>query len=69
MNPYEKHYRQLMANGAAAWAGEEYLRAKKQQEKIFHWLSEQQYLPEPGSRIMEMGCGNGAMASQSLAER
>jgi hypothetical protein len=29
MNPYEKHYRQLMANGAAAWAGEEYLRAKK----------------------------------------
>ncbi|MGV2879496.1 class I SAM-dependent methyltransferase [Pantoea vagans] len=68
MNPYEKHYRQLMANGAAAWAGEEYLRAKKQQEKIFHWLSAQQYLPEPGSRVMEMGCGNGAMASQSLAE-
>lgn len=69
MNPYEKHYRQLVAEDAAAWAGKGYARAKKQQEKIFHWLDTHQYLPELGSQVLEMGCGNGAMAAQSLAER
>jgi ubiquinone/menaquinone biosynthesis C-methylase UbiE len=68
MNPYEKHYRQLHANGAEAWAGDGYLRAKKQQEKIFKWLDTHQYLPQPGTPVLEMGCGNGAMAAQSLAE-
>lgn len=68
MNPYEKHYRQLLANGAEAWAGDGYLRAKKQQEKIFKWLDTHQYLPQPGTPVLEMGCGNGAMAAQSLAE-
>jgi len=68
MNPYERHYRQLMANGAAAWAGEGYPRAKKQQEKIFRWLYTHQYLPHPATPVLEMGCGNGAMAAQSLAE-
>lgn len=69
MNPYEKHYRQLIADDAAAWAGKGYARAKKQQEKIFHWLDTHQYLPQPGKQVLEMGCGNGAMAAQSLAER
>lgn len=68
MNPYERHYRQLMANGVAAWAGEGYPRAKEQQEKIFRWLYTHQYLPHPGTPVLEMGCGNGAMAAQSLAE-
>lgn len=68
MNPYERHYRQLMANGAAAWAGEGYPRAKEQQEKIFRWLYTHQYLPHPSTPVLEMGCGNGAMAAQSLAE-
>ncbi|WP_144136308.1 class I SAM-dependent methyltransferase [Kosakonia radicincitans] len=69
MNPYEKQYRQLMENGAVAWAGKGFLRAKKQQEKIFSWLHSQGYLPPPGAPVLEMGCGNGAMAAQSLAER
>jgi 2-polyprenyl-3-methyl-5-hydroxy-6-metoxy-1,4-benzoquinol methylase len=69
MNPYENQYRQLIANGAVAWAGEGYIRAKKQQEKIFHWLNLHHYLPRSGAPVLEMGCGNGAMASQSLAER
>lgn len=69
MNPYEKKYRQLIAIGAVAWAGEGYLRAKKQQEKIFHWLDTHQHLPHPGSQVLEVGCGNGAMAAQYLAER
>ena len=69
MNPYENQYRQLIANGAVAWAGEGYIRAKKQQEKIFHWLNLHHYLPRSGASVLEMGCGNGAMASQSLAER
>jgi len=69
MNPYEQQYRQLIANGAAAWAGKGYIRAKKQQEKVFHWLNLHHYLPELGALVLEMGCGNGAMAAQSLAER
>lgn len=69
MNPYEKQYRQLVANGAVGWAGEGYIRAKKQQEKIFHWLNLHHYLPQSGALVLEMGCGNGAMAAQSLAER
>jgi cyclopropane fatty-acyl-phospholipid synthase-like methyltransferase len=69
MNPYERQYRHLREKGAVAWAGNGYLRAKKQQEKIFHWLNLQQYLPQPGAAVLEMGCGNGAMAAQYLAER
>ncbi|MEN0615984.1 class I SAM-dependent methyltransferase [Klebsiella indica] len=69
MNPYEKQYRQLIANGAVAWAGDGFPRAKKQQEKIFHWLKSHHYLPPPGAPVLEMGCGNGAMAAQFLAER
>jgi ubiquinone/menaquinone biosynthesis C-methylase UbiE len=69
MNPYEQQYRQLMANGAVAWAGEGFPRAKQQQEKTFNWLHSQGYFPPPGAPVLEMGCGNGAMAAQSLAER
>ncbi|BBV76993.1 methyltransferase [Raoultella planticola] len=69
MNPYEQAYRQLRANGATAWAGEGYLRAKKQQEQIFHWLNLHHHLPRPGAPVLELGCGNGAMAAQYLAEQ
>jgi len=69
MNASEKQYRQLLAKGYAAWTGEDFLRAKAQQEKIFNWLSFNNYLPPPGSPVLEMGCGNGAMASRSLAEQ
>jgi len=58
-----------MANGAVAWAGESFPRAKQQQEKTFNWLHSQGYFPPPGAPVLEMGCGNGAMAAQSLAER
>ena len=43
MNRYEKEYRQLLANGAIAWAGEGYSRAKEQQERVFSWLHLQHY--------------------------
>ena len=69
MNPYEKKYRQLLENGAIAWAGEGYLRAKTQQERVFSWLDLQQYFPQPGTPVLELGCGNGAMAAQYFAER
>lgn len=69
MNLYEKRYKQLMAEGAAAWAGTGYVRAKAQQEKIFDWLNLHGYLPPAGAPVLEMGCGNGAMAAQSLAQR
>lgn len=69
MNPYEEKYRQLIANGAKAWTDKGYFRAKEQQEKIFQWLDLHNYLPQPGAPALEMGCGNGAMATQFLAER
>lgn len=69
MNPYEARYRQLLANGASAWAGDGFARAKIQQEKTFHWLDAHGYLPAPGAPVLELGCGNGAMAAQYLAER
>ncbi len=69
MNLHEKQYRQLIANGAVAWADQGYHRAKKQQEKIFRWLKLHQFLPQSGAPVLEMGCGNGAMAAQSLAEQ
>ncbi|UDJ81859.1 class I SAM-dependent methyltransferase [Kosakonia oryzae] len=69
MNPYEEQYRKLMANGAVAWAGKGFIRAKQQQEKTLSWLHAQGYLPPSGAPVLEMGCGNGAMAAQSLAER
>lgn len=69
MNPYEKEYRQRVANGAIAWAGDGYLRAKEQQERVFNWLNLHQLFPKPGAQILELGCGNGAMAAQYFAER
>ncbi len=69
MNLYEKHYRELVAKGATAWAGEGYLRAKNQQERVFYWLNLHKYLPQAGATVLELGCGNGAMAAQFLAEQ
>lgn len=69
MNLFEEQYRALRTQGAQAWAGEGYARAKKQQEQIFAWLQLNHYLPVPGASVLELGCGNGAMAAQSLAER
>lgn len=69
MNHYEKQYRQLIANGAVAWAGKGYIRTKKQQEEVFRWLNLHHYLPQSGASVLEMGCGNGVMAAKSLAER
>lgn len=68
MNIYEKQYRELIANGATAWAGYGYVRAKEQQERVFSWLSIHEYLPPSGAKVLELGCGNGAMAAQYLTE-
>lgn len=57
MNRYEKKYRQLLANGAIAWAGEGYSRAKEQQERVFSWLHLQHYFPEPGGLSLSWGAG------------
>jgi hypothetical protein len=67
MNPYEASNRQLLANGASAWAGDGFARAKIQQEKTFHWLDAHGYLPAPGAPVLELGCGNGD--GSSMAER
>ncbi len=69
MNPYEARYRQLLSQRSQRLAGDGFARAKIQQEKIFHWLDAHGYLPAPGAPVLELGCGNGAMAAQYLAER
>ena len=57
MNRYEKEYRQLLANGAIAWAGEGYFRAKEQQERVFSWLHLQHYFPQPARLSLSWGAG------------
>lgn len=69
MDIYEKQYQELQASGAEAWTGDGYQRAKAQQQQVFAWLSQQHYLPQPGATILELGCGNGAMAAHYFALR
>jgi SAM-dependent methyltransferase len=65
---YENRYRELLSLGAPAWAGEGYLRAKDQLKRVYFWLNENRFLPQLGAPILELGCGNGAMSAQYLAE-
>lgn len=57
MNRYEKEYRQLLANGAIAWAGEGYSRAKEQQERVFSWLHLSTISHNPARLSLSWGAG------------
>ncbi len=52
MNPYEARYRQLLANGASAWAGDGFARAKIQQEKYFIGWMPMAIYPLPARRYL-----------------
>lgn len=69
MNIYEEQYQLLKQNGAQAWAGEGYKRAHQQLAVILQELKQRSILPSPGASFLELGCGNGAMSSQYMAER
>ncbi len=68
MNPYEARYRQLLANGASARAGDGFAGKDTTRKNISlagcPWLFTRSRAP-----VLELGCGNGAMAAQYLAER
>lgn len=68
MNIYEEQYQLLKQNGAQAWAGKGYKRAHQQLTVILQELKQRSILPSPGASFLELGCGNGAMSSQYMAE-
>ncbi|MFB0713476.1 class I SAM-dependent methyltransferase [Buttiauxella noackiae] len=69
MNIYEEQYQLLKQNGAQGWAGEGYKRAHQQLGIILQELEQRNILLSPGASFLELGCGNGAMSSQHMAER
>ncbi len=50
--PHEARYRQLLANGASAWAGDGFARAKIQQEKHFIGWMPMAIYPLPARRYL-----------------
>ncbi|MGY5956976.1 class I SAM-dependent methyltransferase [Kosakonia sp. BK9b] len=69
METYDQIYQQLRASGEPAWTGSGYLRAWSKLSVILDTLASADHLPAPGSHILELGCGNGAMAALWFARR
>ncbi|TKI04508.1 class I SAM-dependent methyltransferase [Martelella alba] len=67
MEIYERHYRQLRENNQSAWTGEGYERAWSRLSETMQRLDAGDILPAPGGVCLDLGCGNGAMASLYLA--
>lgn len=63
MDIYEQIYQRLYASGEPAWTGSGYPRAWHNLHENLTTLKDAALLPAPGSRILELGCGNGSMAS------
>ncbi|KAA8997341.1 methyltransferase domain-containing protein [Affinibrenneria salicis] len=66
-NIYERQYQYLKHHGQRAWSGEGYERGRQALTAVLQSLREDKVLPPPGSVCLELGCGNGAMASLLLA--
>ncbi|MCM2448475.1 class I SAM-dependent methyltransferase [Rahnella sp. CG8] len=67
MNIYDRCYQQLKQTGQQAWTGEGYDRAWRKLTATLQSLKDDQVLPAAGSVCLELGCGNGAMASLFMA--
>lgn len=63
METYEQIYQELRNKGKPAWTGDGYPRAWAKLTETLDSLAAAGQLPEPGSHILELGCGNGMMAS------
>lgn len=68
MESYDAIYRRLQREGHEAWTGSGYQRAHQQLNATIGWLGAAQFIP-PGGTFLELGCGNGAMASHCFAEK
>ncbi|WP_308862460.1 class I SAM-dependent methyltransferase [Klebsiella variicola] len=69
METYEQIYQELRNKGKPAWTGDGYPRAWEKLAETLDSLAAAGHLSEPGSHIMELGCGNGMMASQWFARK
>lgn len=61
-------YQHLKNGGYEAWTGSGFTRARQQLNEVLHQLEETPCLPDSGT-VLELGCGNGAMASHYFASR
>ncbi|VDR26262.1 Uncharacterised protein [Raoultella terrigena] len=69
METYEQTYQELRNKGKPAWTGDGYPRAWAKLTETLDSLAAAGHLPEPGSHILELGCGNGMMASLWFARK
>lgn len=60
---FEARYKELRARGALGWAGENHQRSVRKDRQILDRLNGQRHLPSMGAHALELGCGNGALAS------
>ncbi|MCC3741102.1 class I SAM-dependent methyltransferase [Rouxiella badensis] len=69
MDTYEQIYQELRNNDKPAWTGDGYPRAWTKLTETLDSLAAAGRLPLPGSHILELGCGNGMMASLWFAHK
>ncbi|SFU06001.1 Methyltransferase domain-containing protein [Kosakonia arachidis] len=69
MENYEQIYQALRTNDKPAWTGDGYPRAWTKLTETLDLLAAASQLPVPGSHILELGCGNGMMASLWFARK
>ncbi|WNU99116.1 class I SAM-dependent methyltransferase [Enterobacter sp. DTU_2021_1002640_1_SI_PRY_ASU_LCPMC_013] len=69
METYEQIYQELRNNDKPAWTGDGYPRAWAKLTETLDSLAATDHLPETGSHILELGCGNGMMASLWFARK
>ena len=69
METYEQIYQELRNNDKSAWTGDGYPWAWEKLTETLDSLAATGHLPEPGSHILELGRGNGLMASLCFARK
>lgn len=69
MEKYEQIYQELRNNDKPAWTGDGYPRAWAKLTETLDLLAAESQLPVPASHVLELGCGNGMMASQWFARK
>lgn len=67
INQYEQIYQTLKHQGAPAWTDKGYARAWENLCITLARIQDSGILPAPGAISLELGCGNGAMASLWLS--
>lgn len=69
METYEQIYQEPRNNDKSAWTGDGYPRTWEKLTETLDSLAATGHLPDPGSHILELGRGNGMMASLWFARK